>query len=406
MPHCIARGSTNGWRQTGIHGRTVHGFFEPLRAGIREVLGESAARFLAEPVFDEGPGEVLWYADHPAVAIDTLPEEQRSLGEQRFRERMDALCGLSARWIASDDAHLALMGQVLGLVLSQPLPRHMYIADEEPVFVWWGMAPEPASPHAERLFIETEPAAVRKQARPAEPPRPADGMFADAPPYAEVVGARVFWGVVAASVLLAVISIASGGVAEAVRIGDVIFGLERATEASAAETELRRRIAAATREETVLRERIAERAHDAVEPCPPPSPPAASAPLPAGAPLQLPPEERAAGNVRRLAGVWRSTSGLTNMDGKPVSVRLVLDAEGRGTSEVHEDPEGVCHGPLRARFEGSERLVFEDLDDLTCPSGTKYRRSVITCRFDADDRAVCVGSYDEMRFNVMIRRDN
>lgn len=373
---------------------------------VAAAMGDNGASFFSEPVFDDSLGEASWYADKPAVALNALPPGQRVQGGQRMEMRLAALRALAASWENSGDPQLARLGHVLEQIATPVQDRQIFIADGEPILAWWGLAPEPAAYAA----ASPSPEGNATPRRTAPPPLPVPVPVPVLHPL--IVAARIFWTIVALTTVTALavaLTIDANHLAAAVGASAPSPGAVNTVEAT-----LRQRIARAAQEEAELREQIAARIRGEAPLCPPMpdvgKPVGSSAPamppsqLP-GTPLEVAPADRATGNIHKLAGVWRSTSGLVNQENKPVSVRLVLDADGNGASEILDGPEEVCRGPLRARFDGPERLIFEDLDVIKCPSGQPYRRSVITCRFDADDRALCVGSYGDSRFDVSIRRE-
>lgn len=126
----------------------------------------------------------------------------------------------------------------------------------------------------------------------------------------------------------------------------------------------------------------------------PPAPPAPPAPK-MEKPLVVPPDARAKGDVGFLKGDWRSQSGLTTQSGEEeIKVDYQFDDTGQGKVTIRQKDGVVCEGPAKARFDGSGKLLIEELANPKCSDGTTFAKSTVTCDVDPKGGADCKGRND------------
>lgn len=101
-----------------------------------------------------------------------------------------------------------------------------------------------------------------------------------------------------------------------------------------------------------------------------------------------------------MEGEWRSRSGLTDENGKPLDQRYEFDDNGQGQSVIRRSDGTRCTAPAEARMRDG-KLVMVEKSDLTCPDGQTFRRSETVCERGADGKTRCKGD----GFDVRIERN-
>ncbi|MGB1212232.1 MAG: SrfA family protein [Pikeienuella sp.] len=154
----------------------------------------------------------------------------------------------------------------------------------------------------------------------------------------------------------------------------------------------------------------ADEATDPEAPEAPADPAAEEGATPPGEELQLPdPADPNAGGAANgadgapapfMEGEWRSRSGLTDENGKPLDQRYEFDDKGQGQSVIRRSDGTRCTAPAEAVMRNG-KLVMVEKSDPTCPDGQKFKRSETVCERDASGKTRCKGD----GFDVRIERN-
>ncbi|MDR0549751.1 MAG: SrfA family protein [Deltaproteobacteria bacterium] len=110
---------------------------------IADELTEDRARFLAEPVKNQGHNQINWYSSLTGLVqpFDSLSPDDQRFAREVFEERRDELKELAKKFLASATRNRKLAGELLSRILSQPPERLLYMVGDRPVLAGWGLTP-------------------------------------------------------------------------------------------------------------------------------------------------------------------------------------------------------------------------------------------------------------------------
>lgn len=146
------------------------------------------------------------------------------------------------------------------------------------------------------------------------------------------------------------------------------------------------------------------------------TPERAEAPLLPPPPPEPPPEldedmiEEA--DLGALRGCWmldspyraqnRATGAITDYS----EWTICFDGSGSGRETMRGSDGSTCEGAVTGSFLPGEALVIDEAEDLPCSNSVAILRRQVTCRLDADQRAVCNSYQPESGSNaeVIMRR--
>ncbi len=128
-----------------------------IRQHILIDLGEQAANFLAEPVFERHDNVIDWFTDKGAAIrpFSALSEDEQLQYVGKVDQLLKKLQILANDYIQSGDAAKASLGQAIKDAAQQPAANYRYLIDDQPVVVYWGFRQDaPDYPEFLKRYIE------------------------------------------------------------------------------------------------------------------------------------------------------------------------------------------------------------------------------------------------------------
>ena len=121
--------------------------------------------------------------------------------------------------------------------------------------------------------------------------------------------------------------------------------------------------------------------------------------------LQVPQDAMIQEDVSFLQGEWISITNLiSSVSKESVIIHYRFDAQGNGTTTIIQDRTKRCTAPVKARFEGTDRLYIEDQADVICSSTAYFPKSTVICDIDRGGKAVCHARQGQNIYDVSFRR--
>lgn len=454
----IASDLVDRHRSLGAFGKPAWQSHLPLRALIRQRLGDRCANFFAVPNLDVETGLLRWTTDAtgPVRPWHTIDPQERALRAFEVEEIRSRLLGLEqelGRQGGTDVSGSASFASLLKQ--ARCVPSHegfLYMVGEQPVVAFWGF---------ETRAPETMPNAAPSAPSPVPAAVPASPIPSPAP---SVAVARPWWRwLLWLLLLILLILLLLGLLRGCEHTGAVPVDRPSAGIAGAAPDPDRPARAPAESQGTAgpspdgpilrpgepaqpgaaARSSGSDKPLDPAEPIVPPAtagpapgapsvlpgtpitPPAAPAspatappPPPAGSaapasppaaappfskpPLVIPPGSSSLGFLK---GDWGAETGLIDrQSGQSLNLTMSFDDQGRGRLRLQRADGSSCEGPLQASRSGSG-LVMEARQALPCSNGGSFESPRIECAPLLDGKTDCFGrNPDGTRFGMEVRR--
>lgn len=155
-----------------IGGMSVVDAWSTLSALLTSQLSSDHAALLAEPVPNPARGETDWYAEGPGkvTRLAELPPDERAAANAVFQQRRADITQLAERLKLSRTPNERPLGELLGLAVSVPGDRYIFVQGQRPILVAWGHAPAGPAAEIREIRGETRPEAQRMGILPAPAP--------------------------------------------------------------------------------------------------------------------------------------------------------------------------------------------------------------------------------------------
>lgn len=367
--------------------RPAYLLYPQLHQQITRDLGESDARYLAEPVYDANADQIDWYA-HTSGSLRPFSELTEE-GQIRFIGKIEAIrqrfADLADRYLASEDAP---SGRALGYALQAasrvPAAEYRFLAGDQPVVMFWGFqqtAPDYAALLEKYIQLTTPPPPPEPPPKPQPvPPPPPPPPIQPPPPAAPLQPVHPFprekkSGRGCLTWLLGLLLLL------ALLLG-LIWALTQCSPS------LETTPTKETPKEATPREATAEPPPEKTE----------------GAKEEAIEEVIKNCDIAGLAGKWQSYSNqLTNArSGEPVLVNYRFDETGQGEVGVIQVDKSLCKGKAEAEFkenasgdtaqekEKTSCVLHIQATDAICPRNQgSYSPHQVECQLNETGEADC-----------------
>jgi hypothetical protein len=338
-----------------------------LAALVRARLGTAAASLFSEPRVEGG--NLTWYvaATSPPARLIDLTGQSRDAATAACKDVM-ARAAMLAETLSRSGANSrdGAMGVVLRAALEVPSAAHIWVAEGQPVFTFWGFRGEP----------------------PFDPlaPRALD------PPAASVCSARrrTALPLLAAAIFAACLGgwFAVGGLPRTPPVAD--------PPGHSPSAPLRPDPAPTGPVPRV--EPVAPPAPAPPLPVPVPPKPEPGPPPPEPKPPPAPPANKADnlmhvpenGDLSALKGCWRTDTYRAAPGAAPGRSSYCFDGSGRGTM-THSEAGVTCSAPAHAELRGPIEMHLVD-QNSRCSDGSLWQQDRLYCKADAGGVAHCAGA--------------
>ena len=145
-------------------GQPVLRFYSQIKALLIDLVGPKAAGIVAEPVINDVSQEIDWYAPAGAASkyID-LPVEKKNLIDNKIAQLHKSISSTAEKLKGQDQAAVRSATFILQALKIPNLPS-IYVVNDEPILINWGMLPTGAEADPEVLRRIADASQARKEA--------------------------------------------------------------------------------------------------------------------------------------------------------------------------------------------------------------------------------------------------
>ena len=144
-------------------GQPVLRFHSQIKALLLESVGPKAAGMLAEPVISDTSQEIDWYAPAGVASkyID-LPVEKKNMIDSKIAQLHKSISSTAEKLKGQDQAAVRSATFILQALKIPNLPS-IYLVNDEPILINWGMLPTGAEADPEVLRRIADASQARKE---------------------------------------------------------------------------------------------------------------------------------------------------------------------------------------------------------------------------------------------------
>ena len=164
MSQRLATTSLSEYFMLSPGGQPVLRFHSQIKALLLDSVGPKAAGILAEPVISDASQEIDWYAPAGAASkyID-LPVEKKNVIDNKIAQLHKSISSAAEKLKGQDQAAVRSATFILQ-ALKIPNLSSIYVVNDEPILINWGMLPTGAEVDPEVLRRIADASQARKEA--------------------------------------------------------------------------------------------------------------------------------------------------------------------------------------------------------------------------------------------------